>query len=87
MCVDSRDETVAASRLTGRPGQMVKDDNVGQRMSRYKLSVMPAAWGLPTFHPECLSSYTYLKLSGVDVRASTISTTAAAQFGELNQDS
>jgi hypothetical protein len=51
----------------------------------WKLSVMPAAWGLPTFHPECLAAYTYLKLSDVNVRAITISSTAAAQFGEPAQ--
>jgi hypothetical protein len=52
------------------------------KLKDWKLSVMPAAWGLPTFHPECLAAFTYLKLSGINVRAIAISSTAAAQFGE-----
>ena len=46
-----------------------------------KLYVLPSCWGLPTFHPECLSAYAYLKLAGVDFELVPISSTAAAQFG------
>ena len=65
------------------PGPEDRHNKLVNSMARYKLSVMPAAWGLPTFHPECLSSFAYIKLSGIDSQVVPISATAAAQFGKL----
>lgn len=50
-----------------------------------RLFSLPPAWGLPTWHPDCLKVQAYMRLCGVKFESDQSTAAAMASYGQSPQ--